>query len=57
MGVVRITIYIDNKREDAVIIADPWQGLWLGSQTVDYMIEICKDIAFERIYTLILPDN
>jgi len=44
IGVVRVPIEPDKKTgEIAVIVADPWQGLGLGSKMVDYMIEICKD--------------
>ena len=58
LGVVRLTIDPDGKSgEVAFIVADPWQGLGLGSQMVDYMIEICKDIGLETIYALLLPDN
>lgn len=58
LGVVRITIDSDKKTgEIAFIVADPWQGLGLGSKMVDYMIEICKDIGLDTIYALVLPDN
>ncbi len=58
LGVVRLTIDSDQKTgEIAFIVADPWQGLGLGSKMVDYMIEICKDIGLELVYALVLPDN
>lgn len=58
LGVVRLTIDSDKKSgEIAFIVADPWQGLGLGSQIVDFIIEICRDIGLETIYALILPDN
>jgi acetyltransferase len=58
LGVVRLTIDVDQKTgEVAFIVADPWQGLGLGSQMVDYMIGICKDIGLETVYALVLPDN
>jgi acetyltransferase len=58
LGVVRLTIDVDQKTgEVAFIVADPWQGLGLGSQMVDYMIGICKDIGLQTVYALILPDN
>ena len=58
LGVVRLTLDSDQKTgEIAFIVADPWQGLGLGSKMVDYMIEICKDIGLETIYALVLPDN
>lgn len=43
--------------EIAFIVADPWQGLGLGTKMVEYMIEICKDRRLETIYGIMLPDN
>ena len=58
LGVVRVPIEPDRKTgEIAVIVADPWQGLGLGSKMVDYMIEICKDRRLETIYAMMLGDN
>ncbi len=58
LGVVRVPIEPDKKTgEIAVIIADPWQGLGLGSKMVDYVIEICKDKKLETIYGFLLRDN
>jgi acetyltransferase len=58
LGVVRVPIEPDKKTgEIAVIVADPWQGLGLGSKMVDYMIEICKDKKLETIYGFMLSDN
>jgi len=58
LGVVRLIIEPDGKTgEIAFIIADPWQGLGLGSKMVDYMIEICKDKHLETVYAFMLPDN
>jgi len=58
LGVVRLIIESDGKKgEIAFIVADPWQGLGLGSKMVDHMIEICKDKGLETIYALMLSDN
>ncbi|PVX25793.1 MAG: acetyl-CoA synthetase, partial [Candidatus Bathyarchaeum sp.] len=58
LGVVRLIIEPDEKTgEIAFIVADPWQGLGLGSKMVDYMIEICKDKHLETVYAFMLPDN
>jgi acetyltransferase len=58
LGVVRLIIEQDGKSgEVAFIVADPWQGLGLGSKMVDYMIEICKGRGLETVYALTLPDN
>jgi len=58
LGVVRVPIEPGRKTgEIAVIVADPWQGLGLGSKMMDYMIEICKDKKLETIYGVMLSDN
>ena len=58
LGVVRLIIEEDGKKgEIAFIVADPWQGLGLGSKMVDHMIEICKDRGLETVYALTLADN
>jgi len=58
LGVVRVPIEPDKKTgEIAFIVADPWQGLGLGSKMVDHMIEICKDKKLETIYGVVLSDN
>jgi len=58
LGVARVSIEPDGKKgEIAFIIADPWQGLGLGTKIVDYALEICKDMKIETVYAIILPDN
>lgn len=58
LGVVRLITEPDGKTgEIAFIVADPWQGLGLGSKMVDFMIEICKDKRLETVYGVMLPDN
>jgi acetyltransferase len=58
LGVARVSIEPDGKAgEIAFIVADPWQGLGLGTKLVDYAIEICKDMKIETIYAIMLPDN
>ncbi|MFX1318021.1 MAG: acetate--CoA ligase alpha subunit [Promethearchaeota archaeon] len=58
LGVVRLIEEPDRKRgEIAFIIADPWQGLGLGSKLIDFMIEIAIDRGLEEIYGMMLPDN
>ncbi|MBC7130493.1 GNAT family N-acetyltransferase, partial [Candidatus Bathyarchaeota archaeon] len=58
LGVVRISLEPDKKTgEIAFIIADPWQGLGLGTKMVDYAIEIAKDMGVETLYAIMLPDN
>jgi len=58
LGVVRVSIEPDGKSgEIAFIVADPWQGLGLGTKMVDYAIEVCKDKKIEMLYAIMLPDN
>jgi len=58
LGVVRVSIEPDGKTgEIAFIIADPWQGLGLGTKMVDYTIDICKDMGIKTLYAIMLPDN
>jgi acetyltransferase len=58
LGVVRLIIEQGGKNgEIAFIVADPWQGLGLGSKMLDHMIEICKDRGLHTVYALTLPDN
>ena len=58
LGVVRVPINPDRRTgEIAIIVADPWQGLGLGSKLVDYMIEICRDKNLVTLYGFVLKDN
>lgn len=58
LGVTRVSIEPDAKRgEIAFIVADPWQGLGLGTKMVDYALEICVDMKLEEVYAIMLPDN
>ena len=58
LGVVRFTIDSNNKSgELAFIVADPWQGLGLGTMMVEHVINICRNKKIEIIYSFVLPDN
>ncbi len=58
LGVVRLIIEPDGRSgEIAFIVADPWQGLGLGTKMIEYVIEISKDKGLETIYGIMLPDN
>lgn len=58
VGVARVNLEPDRKRgEIAFIVADPWQGLGLGTKLVDYVIEIAKDMGVEVLYVIMLEDN
>ncbi|VVB84385.1 Acetate--CoA ligase [ADP-forming] I [uncultured archaeon] len=57
-GVVSLLLDPDRKSgEIAFIVADPWQGMGLGSKLIDYMIEIGRDKKIETLYAVMLPDN
>ena len=57
-GVVRLIIEPDNKTgEIAIVVADPWQNLGLGTKMMDHMIEICKDKKLEVVYGELLKEN
>lgn len=58
LGVVRVSLEPDRKNgEIAFIVADPWQGLGLGTKMVDHAIDVCKDMKIEKIYAIMLSDN
>jgi acetyltransferase len=58
VGTARVSIELDGKTgEIAFLVADPWQGLGLGTKLVDYVIEICKERGLETVYGIMLPEN
>ena len=58
LGVVRFTLNSDMRSgELAFIVADPWQGLGLGTMMVEHIIEICRKRGVEIIYTYMLSNN
>ncbi len=58
IGAARVSIELDGKTgEIAFLVADPWQGLGLGTKLVDYVIEICKERELESVYGVMLPEN
>lgn len=58
VGVVRLVIEPRGKSgEFAVAVADPWQGVGIGSKMVDYIIGIAEDKNLERIDAVVLSRN
>ncbi|MDW8022612.1 MAG: bifunctional acetate--CoA ligase family protein/GNAT family N-acetyltransferase [Nitrososphaerota archaeon] len=58
IGTARVSLDPDGKSgELAFLVADPWQGLGLGTKLVDYVIEICRERGLETIYALMVPEN
>ncbi len=58
IGVVRIIADPwGEAAEYAILIADEWQGLGLGSKMTDYIIEIGRDMGLQKIYATVLASN
>jgi len=58
LGVARVGLEPDGKTgELAFIVADPWQGLGLGTKLVDHTIDVCEDMKVESIYAIMLQEN
>jgi acetyltransferase len=58
LGVARLCMQSDKKTgEIAFIVADPYQGLGLGTKMVAYVIGICRKLGLESVYAIMLPDN
>jgi acetyltransferase len=57
-GAVRLIVELDRKSgEFAVLVGDPWQGLGLGSQLLDHIAGIAKDMHLDKIYGYVLASN
>jgi len=57
-GVVRLIMDpYDDSAEFAIVVADPWQGIGLGSIMTDYMLEVAKKKGVRRLYAYLLRDN
>lgn len=58
IGVVRLSIQSNiNIGEISFIVADPWQGLGVGSKLIDHIIQIAKEKNLNKIFAQILPNN
>jgi acetyltransferase len=58
IGVVRLILDAEAKRgEFAIMVADSWHGLGLGSKLMDRIIDIGRDLKFETIYSEVSPEN
>jgi acetyltransferase len=58
LGVVRFTFDSNKKSgELAFVVADPWQGLGLGTMMVEHVINICRKKKVEIIYSFLLSTN
>jgi acetyltransferase len=58
LGVGRLIAEPGRERgEFAVVVADQWQELGLGSKLIDYTIDIAKDLGLETVYGYIISMN
>ncbi len=58
LGVSRVSIEPDGKTgEMAFIVGDRWQNLGLGTEMVDYALDIAAEMGVENVYAIMLPDN
>jgi acetyltransferase len=58
IGAGRIVAEPDGRNgEFAIIVADKWQRLGLGSKLMEHIIEAAKDMRLKEISASILPDN
>ncbi|MDP4821663.1 MAG: GNAT family N-acetyltransferase, partial [Saprospiraceae bacterium] len=47
----------NDSTENAIVIADTWQGQGLGSHMMAYIIEIARASGYRRIYGTLLKQN
>jgi len=47
----------DDEAEFALVVTDKWHRLGLGSEFVDYTIEIAKDKGLKKLFGIVLKDN
>jgi acetyltransferase len=58
VAVARLILSLKVKRgEFALVIADAWQGVGLGTELTAYLIKIAKDYQFEEIYCVLSSNN
>jgi len=59
LGVTRVILKpgSTDEAEYALVVTDKWQRLGLGSEFIDYTIEIAKDKKVKKLYGVVLKDN
>ncbi len=59
IGVTRIimTPGREDEAEFALVVSDKWHRLGLGSEFIDYTIEIAKDKNLKKLYGIVMKDN
>jgi acetyltransferase len=59
IGVSRIILTpgLSDDAEFALVVSDRWHNLGLGSEFIDYTIEIAKSKKLKKLYGIVLNDN
>ena len=58
IGMVRLVVQPDGETgEIAVVVGDPWQGKGLGTEMIEYIIRIGKDMGLKKLWGEILAEN
>lgn len=57
IAVGRIASDGDSAADFAIIIADEWQGKGLGTTLTDYLIEVAREMNFDKIYATVFTRN
>ena len=58
IGMARLVVEPDGERgEIAIVVGDPWQNLGLGTQLLDHIIDVGKDLNLKTIFGEILAEN
>ncbi|MCD0462236.1 bifunctional acetate--CoA ligase family protein/GNAT family N-acetyltransferase [Roseiconus lacunae] len=58
IGIGRLVADVDHREaEYAVLVADQWQSLGIGSQLTDYCLQLCEDWGVESIIAEMAPGN
>ena len=58
IAVARLILSLKDRRgEFALVIADAWQGLGLGTELLAYLIKIARDYQLQELYCVLSSDN
>ncbi|MEZ5009134.1 MAG: GNAT family N-acetyltransferase [Chitinophagales bacterium] len=57
IAIARIAKDEDKAADFAIIIGDDWQGKGLGILMTEYMIQLAKQMGFEKIHALVYSTN
>jgi acetyltransferase len=58
IAVARLILSLKDRRgEFALVIADAWQGVGLGTELLVYLIKIARDYQLEELYCVLSSDN